>query len=338
MSDGPYTLSSVLLHSLLHKEQNVKLCASLSSLNESSNKRSSVECCVSSAERDTEVRWICAIGRKLGLGLNTVGLTIAILDRILCTVLVRSKYINCVAVAALYLAVKLHEEYNSDEVDDNEQENSKTVLDAAHLVSKLKLHYSVAELNRMERSLLRVLNWDLMLPSCDRFLQAMLVVIGAPHLAESLVLRENFESVVSEWQLVCAFRPSILALSLLSLMLQMSSPEWFRITQSLKQIFQVDEMQFMKCRSQMAEVLQRQHLSKQNSKIHKSKNIDTQTFDNLPACNKSRKRSRQAFVDDLANDDYYFSNNASKEDDEDEAKLKKDVLHVLYNILNAQQD
>jgi hypothetical protein len=75
----------------------------------------------------------------------------------------------------MYLAVKLHEEYFFDD-EIGEEEDTNTLFDAANLVSQLEVDYSVAELNRMERSLLRVLNWDLMLPSVDRFLQAMLVV------------------------------------------------------------------------------------------------------------------------------------------------------------------
>lgn len=92
-----------------------------------------------------------------------------------------------------------------------------------------------------ERSLLGILNWELMLPSCDRFLFSMLAVIGAPHLADSLALRDNFELVICRWDLVSGFRPSVLALSLLSLMLQRTLAEWQRVTQSLKSIFKVFE-------------------------------------------------------------------------------------------------
>lgn len=60
----------------------------------------------------------------------------------------------------------------------------------------------------MERTLLARLQWDLLLPSknnflkpihtfthtgFDRFLQAMLAVIGAPHLAASRLLLRNYE-------------------------------------------------------------------------------------------------------------------------------------------------
>jgi len=83
----------------------------------------------------------------------------------------------------------------------------------------------------------------------------MLAVIGAPHLAASGVLRRNFEVlqkldqpksfiapiqlVVSSGQLVWSYSTSVLALSLLSIMLEFTSPEWPRITHSLKNIFQV---------------------------------------------------------------------------------------------------
>lgn len=62
----------------------------------------------------------------------------------------------------------------------------------------------------MERALLSKMGWDMLLPSLpfafslkiikkhkgfDRFLQAMLAVIGAPHLAASSILRRNFEVI-----------------------------------------------------------------------------------------------------------------------------------------------
>lgn len=44
--------------------------------------------------RDREVRWICAMGHRLGLGLNTVGIAATMFDRVLKTVSVQAKYLQ----------------------------------------------------------------------------------------------------------------------------------------------------------------------------------------------------------------------------------------------------
>jgi len=54
------------------------------------------------------------LGRRFHLGLSTLGLSIAILDRLLRLVKVHGKYLHCLAVAALVLAIKFHEEIDAD--------------------------------------------------------------------------------------------------------------------------------------------------------------------------------------------------------------------------------
>lgn len=74
----------------------------------------------------------------------------------------------------------------------------------------------------------------------DRFLISMLTVIQATHLIDSNILRKNWEIIITKWEIVNKFRPSVLALSLLSLMLESNlRNEWKRITQSLMEIFKV---------------------------------------------------------------------------------------------------
>lgn len=138
-------------------------------------------------------------------------------------------------MTCIYLSVKIYE----DDYAMSDMSVEDETLMAERLTSELDVPYSVQELNRMERSLLGVLDWDLMLPTCDRFMEAMLLVIGAPHLMASPLLVAHWRSVVARSQLVSEFLPSILALSLLSLMLQATSADWSRITRSLKNIFKV---------------------------------------------------------------------------------------------------
>lgn len=65
--------------------------------------------------------------------------------------------------------------------------------------------------------------------------------------------------VISSGALVWRYGPPILALSLLSIMLELStsisSSQWPRITESLKTIFQIETKILEKCRREMAELL-----------------------------------------------------------------------------------
>ena len=341
MGDGHFTLSSILLNSLLYKEKNIKITPNLAATFNSNSLEDSNK--VSHIDRDREVQWLCGAGRQLNLGLNTVGLAIAILDRVLCVVVVRAKYINCVAVSALYLAVKLHEErvdFSSQNSTSSEQHNfinnleSGDLLDAAYLVTQLSLNYSVQELNRMERSLLRILNWDLMLPSCDRFLFSMLAVIQAPHLSDSLALRENYELVMSNWHIVYKFRPSILALSLLSLMLQLNLVEWKRITQSLMVIFKIDDTDLTKCRAQMSDLLKLNYRYTNNKVIVKPSPFKKSQSNDEILIKKSGSRKRSYQIDQRHNQSLDSENEPGIDG---ESSIEADVNYVLHKIINATQ-
>lgn len=65
--------------------------------------------------------------------------------------------------------------------------------------------------------------------------------------------------MISSGALVWRYGPPILALSLLSIMLELStsisSSQWPRITESLKTIFQIETKIFEKCRHEMTELL-----------------------------------------------------------------------------------
>jgi len=202
------------------------------------------------------------------------------------------------------------------------------------------------------------------LPSVDRFLGAMLTVIGAPHLAESERLRENFEALISYGSLATCYHPSNLALSLLSLMLERSyADEWLKITDSLKQIFKVeDEYCFNECRLQMGNMLKEHHspspiplavcVEKENRAPEPKYPMKIPTWSARPA---SRKRSRRilGLSASLESIDHILSHDVIDiQHDHDVQQMRKpsfmsvdvvddvdeEVLHVLYSIICAQQD
>uniref|UniRef100_A0A183BZN1 Cyclin N-terminal domain-containing protein n=1 Tax=Globodera pallida TaxID=36090 RepID=A0A183BZN1_GLOPA len=245
-----YQLSRVLLNSLLCKER----------VSRSTQPKS----CSNFSERNRQIRWMLSIGRRWALGLNTLGLSIAILDRVLDRLKVQGKYLNCIAVASLCLGIKFHEEVDARaEAFEKHRQTAMRLaipspppINSDELAANIRItsYYTRKELNRMERTLLTHLEWDLLLPTFDRFLHAMLAVIGAQHLAGSKVLRQNFEIVISSGELVCSYPASVVALSLLSLMLELTplcamAPY---ITQNLGNIFQVQGMDLLLCRQDIA--------------------------------------------------------------------------------------
>lgn len=61
-------------------------------------------------ERDGAVVWICGMSNALGLGPDTSALAAAILDRMLSTTRVQTKYLRVLALSAFYVACKICEE------------------------------------------------------------------------------------------------------------------------------------------------------------------------------------------------------------------------------------
>uniref|UniRef100_A0A7E4WD40 CYCLIN domain-containing protein n=1 Tax=Panagrellus redivivus TaxID=6233 RepID=A0A7E4WD40_PANRE len=155
-------------------------------------------------DRNDEVRWICEIGRRSGLGIDTVGASIAIFDRVLTRCSVRQKYANCVAVTSMYLAIKLYEEsLESISLDD--------------VLIDFEVDYSVSEILRMERIILSQLDWLLLFPTVERFVFAMLSHLkDMAHVTDDL--RNRIEEVWCNWRMMSHYRPSILALSFIAVL------------------------------------------------------------------------------------------------------------------------
>ncbi|KAE9556352.1 hypothetical protein FO519_000392 [Halicephalobus sp. NKZ332] len=158
---------------------------------------------VTEAKRDLEVKWICKLGRELDLGLDTVGAAISIFDHILTAVSVQFKYANCVAATSLYIAIKLLEE-------------SLDSIGLEDVLDDLQVNYSVQEILRMEKIILGQLDWHLQFPSVERFIFLMLTEIGDVIPPDSEDLRTRIEELLCNWNLLSCYRPSVLALSLIS--------------------------------------------------------------------------------------------------------------------------
>jgi hypothetical protein len=138
-------------------------------------------------------------------------------------------------LSSLSLAVKLCEDADS------------------RLLARLRpFAYSNRELRRMELAILSRLDWDLGLPSLFRFLQAMLSLCG-PLLTgvQVATVHEGVLRVLCNSALIMRFRPSLLALALLSLLLEDECEYWLSIAIGLQTLFQVSPAELIEAREAM---------------------------------------------------------------------------------------
>jgi len=104
---------------------------------------------VKSSERDEMVAFLLEVcdRQDMGLSAETFALFVALLDRFLSTYKVKSKYLECLSVACLYIACKVKEE------DDKISVTSEFLLDC-------DAKCSIAELLRMEQMVLNKFEWS----------------------------------------------------------------------------------------------------------------------------------------------------------------------------------
>ena len=104
---------------------------------------------VKSSERDDMVSYLLEVCERedMALGIDTFALFVALLDRFLANYKVKSKYLECLSVASLYVAAKVKED------DDNISITSEFLLDC-------NCKHSVAELLRMEQMILVKFDWS----------------------------------------------------------------------------------------------------------------------------------------------------------------------------------
>ncbi|CAL1538443.1 unnamed protein product [Lymnaea stagnalis] len=208
---------------------------------------------ITDQQRDEASAWLAYLAAEFKFLPETCGLAILLMDRVLHLVKVRSKYLQCVAVTCLYIAAKTLEE------DEN-------IPPTPDLVRKSRCGCSFAEITRMEVVILNKLNWDIKLPSAVDFLHTIHVVLimHYPHLlsSQSNMSPSEHLSVVMRKMIRCLtchslqrYRPSTLALALISLELEQITPGWLRLVLALQRMTNVGSEQLMQCREAIADFL-----------------------------------------------------------------------------------
>lgn len=248
---------------------------------------------ISPEERDKAVRWLDQLNKDFEFYPETYFLSVSILDRFLSTVKANSKYLRCIAVASFYLAAKTLEEDN-------------VLPSTRELMRESKCGCSVDEIHRMEKCILTKLNWDLRAVTALDFLYIFhaLLMSNCPHLLDQFthmtpsrqmsVITGKLTSCMARHEMT-AFSPSTLALSIISLELELFWKDWLAATFTLQRMVQVENAELIQCREMMSRYIKpsqpniyvvrhptkRQLETRKGGKPIKRKNLETSDDDDI---------------------------------------------------------
>lgn len=209
---------------------------------------------VNSSQRNHASVWLRKVAVSMHFGIDTYALSVDLLDRFLATLKVRPKFLECLAVGCLYIAAKCKEE------DDTIPITPEFVIDC-------NASCSANELLRMERLILEKFDWFADFVTSVDFLQIyfslLLLKTGSQHEGEDhakalvdkyIDLELKLASCLQHHRLA-SFKPSILALALISLELekqQVQEPEmdidWLALISYLQQLAKVESDALLSCR------------------------------------------------------------------------------------------
>lgn len=203
-------------------------------------------------QRDAVVNWLAKLNDFLRFTPETLFVTVSLLDSFLYSVRAHPKYLYCIAVACFYVAIKITEE---DEVIPTTQE----LIDVSHCGC------SVAELLRMERVILKKMDWNLKRVTSLDFLHIFhgLLVINFPGLlgmnqvgAGSLLVWLGVKlKACLQFSKLAVFKPSVVALSLISLELESTVCNWLTFVFTLQKFVQVNCKDMLECKVELSKML-----------------------------------------------------------------------------------
>ncbi|CAI2348199.1 unnamed protein product [Caenorhabditis sp. 36 PRJEB53466] len=212
-------------------------------------------------ERNRECAWMCAAAKRIGLGMDAASLAVSIFDRVVTSVKIPCKYVNCVAVGSLSIAKKMCEDHEED---------------APVFLGRLRLEYSAQELKRMEIKILEVLRWDAHLPSLNRFVECLLSELEATLLLPSI--RKHMDFLLCDSNLAANFRWSVLALSTVSLLVEATNKHWQYPINALARLCKIPMSEVNRCRVKISNLWGR-HVLPMPSTFHLLADLDGEDTD-----------------------------------------------------------
>lgn len=203
---------------------------------------------ITGTKRNEAVVWMIEKSDMFNFYPETWALSVTILDRFLHVVKAQGKYLQCIAITCLFIAAKFSEE---DEAQ----------LTAAELVLKSRCGFSASDIVRMERIIVDKLQWNIRSATPLEFLYIFHALLKSTDLQSFINTREANEQMAvlvararqcASCHLLLGYRPSILALSILSLQLEHSHTPWLPTIMALQQLTSIDNMSLVKCREKIS--------------------------------------------------------------------------------------
>lgn len=230
---------------------------------------------VSASQRNDTIHWFAQLNRHFNFYPETYFLSTAMLDKVLRSVKVRPRYLKCIGIACFYIAAKTLEE---DEM----------VPSTLRFIQQSGCGCSVAEVLRMEKKVLDILEWNLRLVTPLDFLHILHssllcnlphLLVGAVHMTpgRQLALLSRKLEAIMLCDASLNFPPSLLALATLSLELQQFLPEWFTVVHIMQQYIQTTDEELIRCSDYVSFVLSHYDFGLQTSKSKKRCKSETPT-------------------------------------------------------------
>lgn len=197
---------------------------------------------ISLSNRDESTVFMLNLSRHCGFHSETYSLSVNLLDRFLSVVKANPKYLHCISICCLFLAVKMCEE-------------DEDVPTAADLVKVSGLRFSSSDLLRMERIILDKLEWNLSVNASTPlyFLQVFHALCVSKGFLDHCPVSQHLQHITASLEdLLCYhkfmfFKPSTLSLALLSCELVYVSSNWLLATHYLQQEAKIPDAELWQC-------------------------------------------------------------------------------------------
>ncbi|XP_068720227.1 cyclin-I-like isoform X2 [Montipora capricornis] len=215
---------------------------------------------ISLSNRDNITAFMLDLSRHCCFHSETYSLSVSLLDRLLSVVKANPKYLPCMSICCLFLAVKMSEE-------------DEDVPTAADFVKVSGLRFTSSDLLRMERVILDKLKWNLNATTPLYFLEVFHALCVSKGFLDHCPVNQHLRHVTGVLEgLLCHhefvfFKPSTLALALLSSELAVVCDNWLQAIHFLQQEAKIPDSKLWQCSKLVREHLNSTLLTKDHLRL-----------------------------------------------------------------------